>query len=127
MKLLDTTVAVDHLRGHPAAVGLLRQLLSDGEVLVSSEVVRFELLAGVRPNEGSALEKFFTALTWVAVDETVVRAAAALARQHRAAFSGIDDADYVIAATSLLLEAPLLTTNVRHFPMLQGLEPAYVG
>lgn len=127
MKLLDTTVAVDHLRGHPLAASLLKQLLNDGETLVSSEVVRFELLAGVKPDEATALEQFFTAFTWVAVDETIVRAAAALARKHRPAFSGIDDADYMIAATSLLLDAPLLTTNVRHFPMLEGLEPAYGG
>jgi predicted nucleic acid-binding protein len=31
----------------------------------------------------------------------------------------------VIAATALLLDADLLTTNVRHFPMLAGLQPAY--
>jgi hypothetical protein len=29
-------------------------------------------------------------------------------------------ADWLIAATALLLEADLLTTNVRHFPMLAG-------
>lgn len=39
--------------------------------------------------------------------------------------SGIDDADYLIAATAISLEADLLTTNVRHFPMLEGLRPAY--
>jgi hypothetical protein len=44
-------------------------------------------------------------------------------RRHRRAHSGIDDADYLIAATALLLEADLLTTNVRHFPMLPGLQP----
>ena len=39
--------------------------------------------------------------------------------------SGIDDADYLIAATALLLEADLLTTNVCHFPMLPGLQSPY--
>jgi len=39
--------------------------------------------------------------------------------------SDIDDADYLIAATALLLDTDLLTTNVRHFPMIRGLEPAY--
>jgi hypothetical protein len=34
-------------------------------------------------------------------------------------------ADYLIAATALLLEADLLSTNVRHFPMLPGLQPLY--
>ena len=67
-----------------------------------SEVVRFELLADVGD-----------------------RTAGALARQHRRAHSGVDAADYLIAATAIVLEAELLTMNVRHFPMLTGLRPAY--
>ncbi len=125
MKLLDTSVAVDHLRGAPAAVALLHQLVDDDEPVCSSEVVRFELLAGVRDNEVDALEVFFSAFSWVPVDEDISRAAGALARQHRRAYSGIDDADYLIAATAIVLEAELLTMNVRHFPMFTGLRPAY--
>ena len=125
MRLVDTTVAIDHLRGDQAAVDLLRGLIEDDETLAASEVVRFELLAGVRDDELPALEQFFSAVSWVAIGEDVARAAGELARKHRAAYSGIDDADYLIAATALLLEADLLTTNVRHFPMLPGLEPAY--
>ena len=125
MKLLDTSVAIDHLRGAPDAVQLLSSLIEDGELLLASEVVRFELLAGVRKGEVAALEQFFSALSWVPVGEDVARVAGALAQRHRRSHSGIDDADYLIAATGLLLEADLLTTNVRHFPMLSGLEPAY--
>jgi predicted nucleic acid-binding protein len=44
---------------------------------------------------------------------------------YRQSHSGIDDADYLIAATALEFDLPLLTRNVRHFPMLPGLEPAY--
>jgi predicted nucleic acid-binding protein len=87
--------------------------------------VRFELLAGVRDDELEALEHFFSALVWIPVDESIARSAGMLARRHRGAHSGIDDADYVIAATALALDAQLLTTNVRHFPMLAGLRPAY--
>jgi predicted nucleic acid-binding protein len=79
----------------------------------------------VRDDELPALEQFFSAVTWVAVGEDVARAAGELARKHRRAHSGIDDADYLIAATALLLEADLLSTNLRHFPMLPGLEPLY--
>lgn len=125
MKLLDTTVAVDHLRGDRAAVDLLRGLVESDETLAASEVVRFELVAGVRDDELPALEQFFSAVSWVAVGEDVARAAGELAREHRPAYSGIDVADYLIAATALLLEADLLTTNVRHFPMLPGLQPPY--
>ncbi|MFN8188082.1 MAG: PIN domain-containing protein [Gaiellales bacterium] len=125
MKALDTTVAVDHLRGDQAAVDLLRELVENDETLAASEVVRFELIAGVRGDELPALEELFSAVSWVAVDEDVARAAGELARKHRRAHGGIDDADYLIAATALLLDADLLTTNVRHFPMLPGLTAPY--
>ncbi len=125
MKLLDTSVAIDHLRGVEPAVQVLTQLIEADEPILASEVVRFELLAGVRDSDVDALELFFSALSWVPVGEEVSRTAAALARNHRRSHSGIDDADYLIAATTLLLDAELLTMNVRHFPMLKGLRPAY--
>jgi predicted nucleic acid-binding protein len=125
VKLLDTTVAIDHLRGEQAAVDLLRDLVENDETLAASEIVRFELVAGVRDDELSALEQFFSAVSSVSVGEDVARAAGELARKYRRANSGIADADYLIAATALLLEADLLTTNVRHFPMLPGLLTPY--
>jgi predicted nucleic acid-binding protein len=33
--------------------------------------------------------------------------------------------DYLIAATAIVIDADLLTTNVRHFPMFTKLKPAY--
>jgi predicted nucleic acid-binding protein len=125
VKLLDTTVAIDHLRGEASAVDLLRRLVDEEETVLASEVVRFELLAGVRDDELEALEQFFSALSWVPVDEGVSRTAASLARKHRTAYSRIDDVDYLIATTALVLDAELLTTNVRHFPMLAGLRSPY--
>lgn len=125
MKLLDTAVAIDHLRGADTAIELLIRLTEEGERIAASEVVRFELLAGVREDELESLESFLLALTWVAVDEEVARTAGLLARRYRRSHAGIDDIDYLIAATSLLLDAELLTTNVRHFPMLEALRPAY--
>jgi predicted nucleic acid-binding protein len=125
VKLIDTTIAVDHLRGSDDAVALLERLVEDDETLASSELVRFELLAGVRARETQALERFFSTLVWLGIDEDVARTAGRLAREHRKAHSGIDDADYLIAATSIVHDAQLLTTNVRHFPMLSGLTAPY--
>lgn len=80
MKLLDTSVAIDHLRGFPEAVDLLSGLIeAEEELLLASEVVRFELLAGVRKGEVEALERFFSALSWVPVGEEVARTAGVLA------------------------------------------------
>ena len=125
MKLLDTSVVIDHLRGLEPAVELVRGLAAGDEPILASEVVRFELLAGARDEEIGALEQVSSVFTWLEVDEPVARGAAALARRHRAAYAGIDDIDYLIAATTLLYEAELLTTNVRHFPMLAGLRAPY--
>jgi predicted nucleic acid-binding protein len=125
VKLLDTTIAVDHLRGAPAATDLLAGLISDGETLVASEITRFELLAGVREAELEALEAFFSSLAWAPIAGEVSRAAGTLARRLRRSHSGIGDADYLIAATAVVLEADLLTTNVRHFPMVEGLRAPY--
>ena len=109
----------------PPAVDLLIGLLEAEESIFASEVVSFELLAGVREKEVNALERFFSAISWVPVGEEVSRAAGSLAQHHRRSHSGIDDAGYLIAATALLLEATLLTTNVPHFPMITVLDPAY--
>ncbi|MGH3049920.1 MAG: type II toxin-antitoxin system VapC family toxin [Gaiellaceae bacterium] len=125
MILLDTTIAVDHLRGHEAARALLGHILEHREQPAASEIVRFELLAGVRARETDALERFCSMLAWIPVGEEVARIAGALARKYRRAHGGIGDADYLIAATALLYEAELLTTNVRHFPMLETLTAAY--
>ena len=125
MKLVDTSVAVDHLRGVTAATDLLAQAIGSEEDLAASEVVRFELTAGVRDDEFEALEGFCSALEWVPVDAEISRAAGLLARRYRRTHGGIGAADYLIAATALVLGAELLTTNVRHFPMLEGLQPPY--
>jgi predicted nucleic acid-binding protein len=125
VKVLDTSVAIDHLRGVGPAVDLLTEALDADEALVASEVVRFELLIGAHGREMDALESFSSALSWIPVTEGVARTAAALAKRHRRSHSGIDDVDYLIAATALLLDAELLTTNVRHFPMIPELKSPY--
>jgi predicted nucleic acid-binding protein len=125
VKLIDTTIAVDHLRGVPAAVDLLTALTDADDDLVSSELVRFELLAGIRDRELGAFEEFCSALRWAAVTEDVARVGGRLARRYRKSHSGIGAVDYLIAATAIVIDADLLTTNVRHFPMFTKLEPPY--
>jgi predicted nucleic acid-binding protein len=123
LKLLDTSVAIDFLRAAPPAVAAVDAALAEG--IGASEITRFEVLSGMLPDEENATEAFFALLDVYPVEETVARRAAELARRYRASHQGIEDGDYLIAATALELGAGLLTTNLRHFPMLTGLEPAY--
>jgi predicted nucleic acid-binding protein len=125
MKALDTTVAIDHLRGFGPAVELLDRFLVERELMLASEIVRYELLAGARPREVAAIERLFAEIEWISVDEQIARTAGRLAQQYRRAYSGIGPADYLIAATAMDLDAELVTTNVRHFPMFDGLQAPY--
>lgn len=125
MKLLDTSVAIDHLRGYSPATTLLEELLQSEDALAASELTRFELLAGVRPDEQADLDTFFLVVDWVPVTEDVVRRAGAYARSYRRSHTGIGAVDYLIAGTAAA-EASLLTTNLRHFPMFEGLQAPYL-
>jgi predicted nucleic acid-binding protein len=125
MKLIDTTIAVDHLRGHSPATQLLEDFIEHDEILLASELTRFELLAGMLPEETEATEAFFSVLSWVPVDEDIARLAGNMAADYRRSHSGIDSVDYVLAATASVLDAELLTTNVRHFPMFPTLAAPY--
>ncbi len=126
MKLVDTTVAVDHLRGHSPATQVLEDILEHDEILLASEMTRFELLAGTRPEEAEATEAFFLVLSWVPVDENIAHVAGRLAAKYRRSHSGIDAVDYLLAATASVLDAELLTTNIGHFPMFSTLRAPYL-
>ena len=125
MKLLDSTVAIDHLRGEEAAVALVRELAEQQEPVAASELTRFEVLAGALPDEQERVERLFSQIGWIPVEEPIVRRAAALVQTHRPAYPGLDDVDYLIAATALEIGAELLTANVRHFPMFPDLRAPY--
>ncbi len=133
MKLVDTSAAVGHLRGDKAATEAMIEVLSSGERLVATEIVWFELLSGalsgalsgvlpgVLPGEHDALEDVSKAIEWLPVTEELTREAAVPTRQFRRSHRGIDAASYLITATARILDADLLTRNVRRFPMIEGL------
>jgi predicted nucleic acid-binding protein len=120
--VLDTDVLIDYLRGVPAAGRYVDGL---DEVPACSEVTRVEVLRGMRSRERRATERFLATIRWSVVDEETSGLAGELGRRFRRGHGGIRVADLVIAATAMRLRAPLATLNVRHFPMFEGLEPAY--
>jgi hypothetical protein len=124
VKLLDTSVAIDFLRRHAPAVDIVSAHVAADDI-VASELLRYEVLVGLRRGEEDPTEDLFAQLGWVPVGERIARRAADLARRYRSSHHAIEDADYLIAATALELDADLLTTNVRHFPMFRGLKAAY--
>jgi len=123
--LIDTPILVDHLRGDARAVGLMRSLLAEGGQVWAATPTRTEILAGIGHAEREPMMRLFGLLAWVDIDATVADAAGELAQRYRRSHSGIDTTDYLIAAATQSIGARLLPLNVRHFPMFDGLEPAY--
>lgn len=124
--VLDTSVMIDHLRGRPrAATELIPAAIARGDELWSPEIVRAEVLAGMRTGEEAAMRDLLRLISWHEVDESVSEAAGALGRRYLRSHPGIDVADLIVAALVQQLEAELKTTNLKHFPMFKGLKAPY--
>lgn len=124
ISLVDTSVLIDHTRG---VVGAHHALLAAVErgALHSSEIVRTELLVLIRDHERARIAPLIDQIIWHPVDRPVAERAGELGRRWLPVFSGIDAADFIVAATADLLGADLLTRNVKHFPMFDGLASPY--
>ena len=123
--VLDSSVLIDHLRGDARARRAIAERVATGEQLWGIVITRAELIAGMRSSERAATFALLDRLRWLDVDVDVSDDAGALARRYRRSHPGLDLADCLIAAGTERLGARLLTQNVRHFPMFEGLEPAY--
>jgi len=122
--LVDTSILIDYLRGHAGAAELLERERTSAPIH-ASEITRLEVLAGMREEETGPTTWLLGSLRWRAVDAEVAEKAGELGRSWLPSHRGIDSADLAIAATAILLDARLLTLNVRHFPMFGDLARPY--
>jgi len=120
--VFDTSILIDVLRADPAALAYVRAVT---EVPSCSEVTRIEVARGLRSAERASAERLFQTIRWVELDEPIARRAGEMGRRWDRHRPGVSLADLVIAATVEHLNAKLATTNVRHFPMFEGLQPPY--
>ncbi|MEX1094171.1 MAG: type II toxin-antitoxin system VapC family toxin [Acidimicrobiia bacterium] len=123
MRLFDTDVLIEHLKGNEEATALLLDASSAGQAAISV-LTRFELLAGMRSNERSQIPQLLDSLPNLEISTEVATRAGELARNYRRSHEGISSIDYLVAATAEIEGLDLITRNVKHFPMFSGLEPA---
>lgn len=119
-RLFDSTILIAHLRGDQRATDLLLET-PRAERLVSV-LSRVEIEGGLRSAERQDVAALFSFLRMKPVTDAIARRAGDYLRQYRRSHQGIDLVDYVTAATAEHFQANLVTLNVKHFPMVDGLE-----
>lgn len=123
--LLDTDVLIDFLRGYDKAASFVNVNL---DRIILSSIVVAELYAGVRggkdDTEQAVLENFLSLFRVVPVSGDIAKLGGLYKRDYGRSH-GVGLADAIVAATAALEDAELRTLNVKHYPMLHPIEPAY--
>ena len=120
--LLDTDVLVDFFRGYGKAVDFVN---ANSYRIILSSIVVAELYAGVKGDaEQATLDSFISLFRIIPVDAEIARAGG-LYRRDYGKSHGVGLADAILAATAEAENAKLKTLNVKHYPMIEGLSPAY--
>lgn len=123
--LLDTNILIAAIKGRPEVVGRLSQL--DAAELLLSVVVLGELETGViksawpRRNR-ERLDQLVAALELVQVDGATSRAYGQVRADLERQGQPIGANDLWIAAQALVVEAVLVTDNLREFQRVKGLK-----
>ena len=121
--LLDTDVLIDFLRGYQQAVDFINVNASQ---IILSTILIAELYAGVRgKQELTILNNFVSLFDVIPVDSEIAKIGGLYKRDFGKSH-GVGLADAIIAATCHSKNAQLKTLNVKHYPMIKDLEPAYI-
>jgi predicted nucleic acid-binding protein len=115
--LLDTTVLIDLLRGRPETSARIRALRTHNDILYTSAVNVEEVTRGLRPNEAPAANALFRALRIAPLGRAEGAAAGLWRRQFAERSRTLSQADCLIAAAVVSLDARLATGNLKDFPM----------
>ncbi len=123
-QLFDSGVLIAYLRGVQGAGPVLEAAVLAGAAHCSV-LSRVEIEGGMRSAERGRIARMFSALILQPVSAEIAAEAGRALREDRRSHQGVGLVDYVIGATATVLGLELLTLNVRHFPALPDLAPAF--
>lgn len=124
MRLLDTCVLIDVLRGREAAVAFVSGLKSTPAI---SAITATELIAGAKgKREEEAIDRILATYEVAEIDLEIARLAGDFVRDFGKSH-GVDPIDALIAATAKTKGLDLATLDIKHFPMFRGLKRAYAA
>jgi len=118
LRVLDSTVLIDYLRGRPA-VERVAALRSAGDVPATTAINVEEIVQGLKPDESAAAARLFSGLIVLPINAQVGWRAGQWRRDFAARGTTLWQADCLIAAATLINGAALATGNPKDFPMTE--------
>ena len=115
--LLDTSIIVDAINNKKNRQGFLLELLDQGHTLACCPVNVAEVYAGMLPKEKAATDAFLESLKYYPITFPAARLAGELRCEHRRKGITLSVPDTLIAAVAIQNRLPLLTDNIKDFPM----------
>jgi predicted nucleic acid-binding protein len=116
MRVLDTTVLIDFLRGRPA-MQRVAGLRASGEVPGTTAINVEEIARGLRGGETDAARRLFDGLDVLSIDRATAWQAGRWRNEFAARGITLFQADCLIAAVAFTRRATLVTGNPKDFPM----------
>ena len=119
--LIDTDVLIDVGRKNKIAIDRLNEEQKTSIIAISS-ITQMELIVGCRnKNELKQLEKFLEDFEIINLNYEITQKAIELLKEYKLSH-GLLIADSLIAASAMILDAPLLTKNQKDFRYIKGLK-----
>ena len=119
--LIDSDILIDVGRKNKTAIERLEKEKEKAIAAISS-VTQMELIIGCRDKtELKKLDEFLEDFEVINIDYDITQMAIELLKGYRLSH-GLLIADSIIAATSLILDIPLLTKNQKDFKFIKGLK-----
>ena len=118
--LVDTDILIDVSRGIPIAINRLQSEVNNSTLAIST-ITQMELIVGCRnKTELQNLKKFLRRYVIIKVNEMITDKAIELLSQYRLSH-GLLIPDGLIAATAIVVNAPLLNKNQRDYRFISEL------
>jgi len=119
--LLDSTVLIDIARGNTNAIDFVNSLEENNQEIAISIISSMELIIGCRSKkEIDKTLKFLQDYSTINISIPISRKAYKLIIQYSKSY-GLVIPDAFIAATAITESLILVTSNVRHFEMIDSL------
>jgi predicted nucleic acid-binding protein len=113
--LLDTTLIIDHAKGHADGVAVLARLFEETGSLYTCDIVTVESLSGGTPDERALISRLLDALEYVAIDPAAARWAGDRRRTRLLAGRRSPLADALIAGVAWRMDATVVTRDAADF------------